>query len=96
MSNLPPRSASTMIDAIAMSSPSGRMSKRARAAAEKRLSLALFGPNGLQRELPPQPSQKERDLAQAKRLRDLANAGMSTRKFNREADRLEALYRETI
>ena len=36
-------SADTMTDAIALSSPSGRMSKRARKAAEQRLCVALFG-----------------------------------------------------
>lgn len=50
MTTLPPRTLNTMSDAIALSSPCGRMSKRARAAAEKRLSEALFGPGGLTRE----------------------------------------------
>ncbi len=44
---LPKRTANTMSEAIALASPSGKMSKRARQAAEKRLSEALFGPNGL-------------------------------------------------
>jgi hypothetical protein len=34
-----------MADAIALSSPSGRMSKRARTAAQSRLADALFGPD---------------------------------------------------
>ena len=34
----------TMSDAIALSSPSGRMSKRARKAAQDRITMALFGP----------------------------------------------------
>ena len=38
-----PRSANTMSDAIALSSPSGHMSKRSRKAAEQRLCMALFG-----------------------------------------------------
>lgn len=92
--SLPPRTANTMSDAIALSSPSGRMSKRARREAERRLHLALFGPGGLQPTPAPQPSQRERLLRQAARLRDLANRGMSTRRFNREADRLEAQARE--
>ncbi len=79
-----------MSDAIALSSPSGRMSKRARRDAERRLSLKLFGPNGLQREPTPQPTKRERLLAQAKQLRELAERGMSVRKFTREAERLEA------
>lgn len=44
---LPPRMADTMSDAIAMSSPNGRMSKRARKVAEKKLSTSLFGEDGL-------------------------------------------------
>jgi len=87
---LPPRSYDTMSDAIALSSPNGRMSSRARKAAEKRLALALFGKGGIPRSLPPQPSKAERLLRQARTLRDLAARGMSTAKFNREADRLEA------
>jgi hypothetical protein len=88
---LPPRTADTMSLAIALSSPSGRMSKRARQAAEKRLAVALFGESGLiPRALPPQPSKKERLLQQAARLRDFAARGMSVRKFTKEADRLDA------
>ena len=88
---LPARTADTMSEAIALSSPSGRMSKRARDAANARLSLALFGPGGLQRAEPKQRSARERHLEQAARLRDLAARGMSVRKFTREAERLEAL-----
>lgn len=88
---LPKRTADTMSDAIALSSPSGRMSKRARKAAEKRLSLALFGPNGIPKKLPPQPSEAERLLRQAKTLREVAARGMKTRAYNKEADRLEKL-----
>lgn len=80
-------------DAIALSSPSGRMSKRARRAAEKRLELALFGPGGLREAIRPRPLSAtppaELMRRQAKRLRDLAARGMSVRKFTKEADRLE-------
>lgn len=86
---LPSRTANTMSEAIALSSPSGRMSKRARAAAMKRLSLALFGEGGVPRALPKQPSERERLLRHAATLRDLAARGMSVRKFTREADALE-------
>jgi len=79
-----------MSDAIAMSSPSGRMSKRARAAAERRLSLALFGPDGLQKKPTDQPSNRERLLRQAAILRGLAERGMSVKKFTKEAAKLEA------
>lgn len=59
--SLPPRrSADSMSEAIALSSPSGRMSKRARKAAEERLSKMLW-PGGCTREDimgkgPPQPT----------------------------------------
>jgi len=88
----PPRTADTMSDAIAMSSPNGRMSGRARKAAEKRLWVALFGegPVNLRGEGPPPPTKKEQLLAHAARLRDLADRGMSTRRFMREAAKAEA------
>lgn len=71
------------------------MSKRAHTAALKRLSEALFGPEGLTREQcmggpTPQPSERERLLAQAATLRGLAERGMSRRKYTKEAERLEA------
>lgn len=87
--SLPPRTADTMSDAIALSSPNGRMSKRAKKAATDRLARALFG--DYKEPAPPQPSKREVLLRQAARLRDLANRGMSVRKFNKEAARLEAL-----
>lgn len=94
MNNLPARTADTMSDAISISSPNGRVSKRAKDAAIDRLAVALFGTNSTREDFTggptPQPSRAERLLAQAAQLRDLANRGMSTRKFNREADRLEA------
>ena len=90
MTKLPPRTSDTMADAIALSSPSGRMSKRAKAAAQERIRQALFGPEGLQRPQAPQPSQRTRLLREAKNLRDLAARGMSVKKFTKEAARLEA------
>lgn len=86
----PKRTADTMSEAIALSSPSGHMSKRARLASEKRLSLALFGPAGLQQPKCPQPSEKKRLLHRAKYLRDIAERGMSVRAFTREANKIEA------
>jgi hypothetical protein len=89
--SLPKRTADTMSDAIAISSPNGRMSKRAKDAATKRLAKALFGEGGcLKGEPPAQPGERERLLAQAARLRELAARGMATRRFTQEADRLEA------
>jgi hypothetical protein len=87
---LPPRSAHTMSEAISMSSPSGRVSKRSKDAALKRLSTELFGEGGLQRSTQKQPSKRESLLRQAKDLRDLAARGMSVKKFIRQAEMLEA------
>lgn len=87
--NLPKRTLDTLSDAISLSSPSGRVSARARLSAEKRLSLSLFDEGGLQREPTPQLSERDKLLLQAARLRELAARGMSVRKFTREADRLE-------
>lgn len=89
--SLPPRSADTMSDAIALSSPNGRISKRAMGAAQKRLGEALFGPGGLPpRPLPPQPSKRERLLSEAKRCRNLAAGGMRPRAFIKQAEWCEA------
>ena len=89
---LPARTLDTMSDAIAMSSPSGRTSKRAKAAAIDRLGTALFGDPALRSGtgLPPQPSKIERLRATAARLRDLAARGLSPRKFEREAMKIDA------
>ena len=94
MNTLPERTADTMSDAIAMSSPNGRMSKRARMAADKRLSAALFGPDGLTREqltgtqTTAQQAGHRREYAQF--LRQLAAGGMKPRAHIREALKLEA------
>lgn len=89
--SLPERTADTMSEAISLSSPSGSMSKRAREAANKRHSEALFGPGGLPTPSgPAQPSYKESLLAKAAELRDIASRGMSTKKYTKEAQRLEA------
>ena len=84
------RTFDTMSDAIALSSPSGRMSKRALAAAQKRLSMDLFGPNGLERPKCKQPTEKESLLRHAAQLRDLAARGMRPRAFIKDAVMLEA------
>lgn len=86
---MPIRSGNTMSDAIALSSPNGRMSKRARAAAEERLRVALFGADGLQLNPPEQPDKAAVLRRSANTLRELAGHGMSTRKFLKEAAKLE-------
>src|SRR5271169_1558398 len=83
------RSLDTMSDAIALSSPSGRMSKRARKAAEARLGAALFPPGSW--ENPPLRKSPEHHRAYARTLRELAAHGMRPRVHIREAERLEAL-----
>jgi hypothetical protein len=93
--SLPPRTTDTMSDAIAIASPNGRMSKRAKDAAVRRLGVALFGPGGLTVEdlqggTTPQPTKRESLLSHAALLRELAARGMSTGRYSREADRLEA------
>ncbi len=85
---LPPRTADTMSDAIALSSPSGRMSKRARAAAEKRLAKALFGDESLKGEDVPTP--KSVILRRtAANLRGLAERGMKPRAYKKKVEELE-------
>ena len=88
--SLPTRASDTMVDAIALSSPSGNMSKRARKAAEKRLANALFGPAGLVPAQRPVVDLKESLLRRAKEFREMAARGMSKRAFTREAKLLEA------
>ena len=68
------------------------MSKRARKAYLKRFHAELF-PDGMVRGTVQQPSERERDLAQAARLRDLAQRGMCRRKYLREAEQLEAKWK---
>lgn len=89
--DLPARTADTMSDAIALGSPSGRMSKRAKAAAQKRLGDALFGNYDPTKRAPETPAEKkERLINYAKFLRGLAAGGMKPRAYIREAKRLEA------
>lgn len=90
---LPPRTVDTMSMAIAMSSPSGRMSRRARADAEKRLCVALFGTDcdlKGERPLPTIQEKHDRLLQRAKEMRHFASQGFGPRKHLIEAIRLEA------
>jgi len=84
---LPPRTADTMSDAIALSSPSGKMSKRQRALAEKRLSEKLFGPGGLKKQEPRQPTPIEK-AANIREIAKLANRSQA-KKLIAEAEALE-------
>ena len=80
----------SMVEAISISSPSGRMSKRARERANERLRVVLFGEEGLQPPKCKQPSELESLQIRSAMLRDLAAGGMSARKFSKEADMLDA------
>lgn len=75
-------------------SPSGRCSKRARKAALKREHGRLFPPGYWDEPVksPEQLAEERRRslLAHAARLRDLAERGMNSRAYFREAARIEA------
>lgn len=73
-------------------SPSGRCSKRARAAAEKREAARLFPPGYWDTPAPTAEAkqQAERLRRTAQTLRDLAARGMKRRKYTAEASKLEA------
>ena len=88
-SSLPPRTASTMSNAISMSSPSGHVSKRSHKASVERLGKQLFGEHGLPKPQAKQPAEKERMLQQAKELRGLAERGMKPRAYMKRAEELE-------
>lgn len=84
------RSPDSMSEAIALSSPSGRMSKRAREAANRRW-LERYGVK------PHTPTEEEIDrgkitslLSMADFLRKLASRGVGPRKHVKEAARCEA------
>jgi hypothetical protein len=87
--NLPERQPFSTGEAIGLSSPSGRMSKRARKAALRRLEVALFGEGGIAAAIAPQPlpqlSERELLIAQAERLEALADRGMCVRKYRKLA-----------
>lgn len=81
--------ADTMLEAIALSSPSGRMSKAARRRAEERLRVELFGPHGLEGPKATQPAERDVLLRQAAELRGLAARGMKPRAYLKRAEELE-------
>lgn len=91
---LPARTADTMSEAIAIASPNGRTSKRAKDAAVARLSLALFGPDGMPEPSCAQPTRAERLRREAADLRDyaarVASYGHRASKFLKAAAKLEA------
>ena len=78
-------------DALALASPSGRISKRALKNAQERIRRQLFGPDGIQVAEPMQSSEREANLAQAARLRKFAS--LHPRKYIKEAERLEAKWK---
>lgn len=87
--SIPERNPDTMSEAIAMSSPNGSMSKRARKAAMRRLEVMLFGEAGIGAAIAPKPlpqrSERELLIEQAERLETLADRGMCVRKYRKLA-----------
>ena len=79
----------TLVEAIALSSPSGRMSKAAKERAQERIRQELFG-DGLPRPKVKQPSRAETLRRRAAELRELASRGVKPRAYVKEAERLEA------
>jgi hypothetical protein len=86
---LPPRSANTMSDAISVSSPNGRVSKRSQAAAQERIRQELFGKDGLQLPAVAQPSEADALIRKAKGLRELAARGVKPRAYIKQAEEWE-------
>lgn len=84
----------TMSEAIALSSPSGKMSKRAKKRALQRLSKALDEAYGPIPERKPIIRKAEHYLSAAKNLREMAAKGFRPRAHIKEAERLESLARE--
>lgn len=72
-------------------SPSGRVSKRARAAALARETARLFPP-GTFGDGRPKQCERTQDLRYAAFLRELAERGVGPRKHRKEAARLEAKW----
>jgi len=71
-------------------SPSGKVSKRARQAAQERTRRELLG-DGLAFPACQQPTEAERLRRQAAQLRTLADRGMKPRAYRRKADELERM-----
>lgn len=91
MNELPKRDSGTMSDAIALSSPCGRMSKRARKKASDKLGRALFGDYDPHAKVDQTTEETcTHKLNYAKFLRDLTARGMGVRKYVKEAERIEA------
>ena len=82
------RDLDTMSEAIALSSPSGKMSKQGRNRATERLRVSLFGKDGLEPPKHEQPTRKEYLLRNAQQLEALAKNGMKPRAYMKEAEKL--------
>ncbi len=89
--SLPARTADTMSDAIALSSPSGSMSATAKKKATEKLRVTLFGEKGLQIESPQLTAHEQAriKLQRAEELLGMAERGMKTRAFKKEGEKLK-------
>jgi hypothetical protein len=81
--------ADTMVDVIALSSPSGNMSNRSRKAAQERIRKELFPTGYWDKQGPTNEQKASQMLRTAAELRRLADLGMRPRAHRKEADRLE-------
>lgn len=79
---LPERTLNTMSDAIGLSSPNGRMSKRMQAKTSEQLRVALFGEKGLHFEVE-QPSEAEVLTRQIGNIEDLLSRGMKPKGYKK-------------
>ena len=81
----------TMVEAISMSSPSGRVSGRSRRAAARRIREELFGGAAppIKSKLPEQPDEATFIRRRIATLTELAERGMSPRKHMKEVRRLK-------
>ena len=77
--------------AIALASPSGRMSKASLKRAQERIRIEIFGESGLQKGGEFQPSERKCLLRQAAQLRELAIRGMKPKAYLKKALELEQL-----
>jgi hypothetical protein len=89
---LPKRNADTMSDAIALTSPDGKISETAKNRATKRLGNALFGNYTPEIRHAPETAHKLRELRHACRMMDMANRYPRSRKYKKEAERILQVY----
>jgi hypothetical protein len=91
---LPKRTADTMSEVIALTSPDSKISKRADKAATKRLGKALFGDYTPDIRRPDAIANQLRDLHHVVRMMDMANRYPRARKYKKEVERTLTQWQE--